>query len=112
MVRAATRRIPVGRPLSSLPVQLTVECGLHRGGSGGLPEWSRIGANGGFRSKVWKRSISIYLRPKNFAARPKKADIQDFLIFIEFPDGAIVGLPSHVFWLEFQIPFIRVKAAN
>src|SRR5262249_21208062 len=24
-----------GRPLSPLPVQLTVECGLHRGGSGG-----------------------------------------------------------------------------
>src|SRR6516164_9795065 len=30
----ATTRIPVGRPLSPLPVQLTVECGLHRGGSG------------------------------------------------------------------------------
>src|SRR6516162_392288 len=34
-VDATTRRIPVGRPLSPLPVQLTVERGLHRGGSGG-----------------------------------------------------------------------------
>src|SRR5262245_33392917 len=35
----ATRRISVGRPLSPLPVQLTVECGLHRGGSGGRCLW-------------------------------------------------------------------------
>ena len=42
----------------------------------------------------------------------QEADIQDFLIFIEFLDGAIVGVPSHAFRLGGKIPFIRVKAAN
>src|SRR5215469_16238423 len=43
----ATRRVPVGRSLSPLPVQLTVECGLHRSGSGGccLERGSRMVEN-------------------------------------------------------------------
>ena len=70
------------------------------------------GANSRFRSEVWKPVNIDLFASQELRCTFQEADIQDFLIFIEFLDGAIVGLPSHVFWLGWQIPFIRVKAAN